>query len=95
MQEELFVLNYLKEHNRGIHPKESRERLAASTARITLLLKHMEKQGAIVRFADANDSRQVAVQIAEEDTTEIDHIQCSFAGRCNGGAEIPRIYSRN
>ena len=78
MREELFVLNYLKEHDRGVHPKKSSERLAASTARITLLLKHIEEQGLIVRFADATDFRQAVVQIAEQGTTEIDHIRKKY-----------------
>ena len=99
MRGELFVLNYLKEHDGVVHPKELSEKLAVSTARIARLLKHMEEQGLIVRFARANDSRQVVVQRTEQGTTEIDHIQKSirrpFAGRCKGGVEIPRIYSRN
>lgn len=74
MRGELFVLNYLKEHDGVVHPKELSEKLAVSTARIARLLKHMEEQGLIVRFARANDSRQVVVQMTEQGTTEIDHI---------------------
>ena len=78
IREELFVLNYLKEHDWDIRPKKSSERLAASTARIALLLKHIEEQGLIVRFADENDSRQVVVQMTEQGTTEIDHIRKKY-----------------
>lgn len=78
IREELFVLNYLKEHDGDIRPKKSSERLAASTARIALLLKHIEEQGLIVRFADENDSRQVVVQMTEQGTTEIDHIRKKY-----------------
>lgn len=82
MREELFVLNYLKEHDGGVHPKKSSERLAASTARIALLLKHIEEQGLIVRFADATDFRQAVVQMTEQGTTEIDHIRKSHGVYC-------------
>ena len=75
MRGELFVLNYLKEQDIVVHPKELSENLAVSTARIARLLKHMEEQGLIVRFTDANDSRQVVVQITEQGVAEIDHVR--------------------
>lgn len=75
MRGELFVLNYLKEHEGIVHPKELSEKLAVSTARIARLLKHMEEQGLIVRFADTTDSRQVVVQITDQGVYEIDHIR--------------------
>ena len=75
MRGEMFVLNYLKEHDGVVHPKELSEKLAVSTARIARLLKHMEEQGTIVRFTDANDSRQVVVRMTEQGASEIDHIR--------------------
>ena len=54
---------------------EQEERICtASTARIALLLKHMEKQGPIVRSADANDSTQAVIQMAKQGAPEIDRI---------------------
>ena len=70
MRGEMFVLNYLKEHDGVVHPKELSEKLAVSTARIARLLKHMEEQG-----TDANDSRQVVVRMTEQGASEIDHIR--------------------
>ena len=75
MRGEMFVLNYLKQHDGVVHPKELSEKLAVSTARIARLLKHMEEQGTIVRFTDANDSRQVVVRMTEQGASEIDHIR--------------------
>lgn len=69
---ELFVLNYLNEHNGIAHPKELSENLAVSTARIARLLKHMEEENLIVRFTDINDSRQVIVQLTQLGSMQID-----------------------
>jgi len=60
---ELFVLNYLAEHKRGVHPKELSEKLIVSTARIATLLNHMEEKGFIVRLEDPHDNRQIIVQL--------------------------------
>ena len=99
MRGELFVLNYLKEHDGVVHPKELSEKLAVSTARIARLLKHMEEQGLIVRFADANDSRQVVVQITEQGAAEIDHVRkkvLEYTARMleNLGADDAKEYIR-
>ena len=75
MRGELFVLNYLTEHDGVVHPKELSEKLAVSTARIARLLKHMEEEKLIVRIADAQDSRQVNVQLTEQGSKEIDIVR--------------------
>lgn len=99
MRGELFVLNYLKEQDIVVHPKELSENLAVSTARIARLLKHMEEQGLIVRFTDANDSRQVVVQITEQGVAEIDHVRkkvLEYTARMleNLGADDAKEYIR-
>lgn len=63
---ELFVLNYLMDHDTAVHPKELSDKLAVSTARIACLLNHMEGKHLIVRFADPDDSRQVIVHLTSE-----------------------------
>ncbi len=75
MRGELFVLNYLKEHDGIVHPKELSEKLAVSTARIARLLNRMEEQQLILRFTDVHDSRQVVVQITEQGVKEIDLVR--------------------
>jgi len=72
MRGELFVLNYLRNREETVHPKELSEKLAVSTARIARLLKHMEDQNLIVRYADAQDSRQVIVRLTEQGVKEIE-----------------------
>lgn len=60
---ELFVLNYLHDHDTVVHPKELSENLSVSTARIASLLKHMEEKELIVRMPDSTDSRQIIVRL--------------------------------
>lgn len=60
---ELFVLNYLYDHDTIVHPKELSENLSVSTARIASLLKHMEEKELIVRTPDPEDSRQIIVRL--------------------------------
>lgn len=60
---ELFVLNYLYDHDTIVHPKELSENLSVSTARIASLLKHMEEKKLIVRTPDPEDSRQIIVRL--------------------------------
>ena len=63
---ELFVLNYLYNHEDGIHPKELSEKLSVSTARIASLLNHMEEKHLVVRETDPADSRQVLVRLTPD-----------------------------
>lgn len=63
---ELFVLNYLHDHDTIVHPKELSENLSVSTARIASLLKHMEEKDLIVRAPDCSDSRQIIVRLTED-----------------------------
>ena len=63
---ELFVLNYLHDHDTIVHPKELSENLSVSTARIASLLKHMEEKNLISRTPDAADSRQIIVRLTKE-----------------------------
>lgn len=63
---ELFVLNYLYDHDAIVHPKELSENLSVSTARIASLLKHMEEKNLIVRTPDAEDSRQIIVRLTPD-----------------------------
>lgn len=69
---ELFVLNYLKNSDGIVHPRELSEKMAVSTARIARLLNHMEDQKLIVRYADTQDTRQVIVQLTEQGEKEIE-----------------------
>ena len=68
---ELFVLNYLYNHEEGIHPKELSEKLSVSTARIATLLNHMEEKHLVVRETDLQDSRQVLVRLTPDGSDAI------------------------
>lgn len=63
---ELFVLNYLYDHDTVVHPKELSANLSVSTARIASLLNHMEEKNLIVRVPDAEDSRQIIVRLTPD-----------------------------
>lgn len=69
---EMFVLNYLNEHEGEVHPKELSEKLSVSTARIATLLGHMEEKNLITRFTDAADNRQVIVRLTDSGREVID-----------------------
>ena len=68
---ELFVLNYLHDHDTIVHPKELSENLSVSTARIASLLKHMEEKDLIVRAPDPEDSRQIIVRLTSDGESTI------------------------
>ena len=72
---ECFVLNYLDAKGGSAHPKELSEKLAVSTARIASLLNHLEEKRLITRTTDAEDSRQIIVQITLEGTQRIKQIR--------------------
>lgn len=69
---EMFVLNYLNEHEGEVHPKELSEKLSVSTARIATLLGHMEEKNLITRFTDAADNRQIIVRLTDSGREVID-----------------------
>ncbi|MGM9662299.1 MAG: MarR family winged helix-turn-helix transcriptional regulator [Oscillospiraceae bacterium] len=69
---ELFVLNYLRTQEDGVHPKELSEKMSVSTARIAALLKHMEEKGQVCRRPDPQNSRQVLVRLTEAGRAEIE-----------------------
>lgn len=60
---ELFVLNYLRTHEKIIHPKELSEKMSVTTARIAALLNHMEEKKLVKRVPDPVDSRQIIVKL--------------------------------
>ena len=58
---EFFVLDYLNQKN-AVNPKELSRVMSVSTARVAVLLKHMEEKGWILK---TRDSRQILVSITE------------------------------
>ncbi|HIR26636.1 MAG TPA: MarR family transcriptional regulator [Candidatus Choladousia intestinigallinarum] len=61
---EFFVLDYLNQKN-AVNPKELSRVMSVSTARVAVLLKHMEEKGWILKTLDPRDSRQILVSITE------------------------------
>lgn len=72
---ELFVLNYLREQQRTVHPKELSDRLCVSSARIARLLNALEKDDMIDRHTDPADSRSVVVALTPKGEAEIDQVR--------------------
>ncbi|MGN1482031.1 MarR family winged helix-turn-helix transcriptional regulator [Porcipelethomonas sp.] len=66
MKGEGFVLNYLKNHNNQAHPKDLSDEMVVSTARIAVLLNHLEHDQLIMRFPDSRDNRQIIVKLSEK-----------------------------
>ena len=58
---EMFVLNYLKNHNNKAHPRELSDEMIVSTARTAVILRHLEEEGLIERIHDDKDNRQIIV----------------------------------
>ncbi|EOS38368.1 hypothetical protein C808_02569 [Lachnospiraceae bacterium M18-1] len=69
---ELFVLNYLSTHNRVAYPKELSREMVVSTARIAVILNHMEEKKWITRTGDVDDNRQTIVTLTDKGCEEIE-----------------------
>ena len=63
---EIFVLNYLKNHDNCAHPKELSDEMLVSTARTAVILNHLEQEGLISRAQDSADNRQIIVQLSDK-----------------------------
>lgn len=66
-----LALDYLMEQHKDVHPKELSQKMAVSTARVAALLKHMEREGLVVRRADPHDNRQVLVSLTPQGAQRI------------------------
>ena len=96
---ELFVLNYLATHEAAIHPKELSKKMSVSTARIAILLNHMEEKGLITRSSDLSDNRQVFVRLTESGVNAIQQTRADVISRVSSllealGPEDAREYIR-
>lgn len=67
---ELFVLHYLSDKGDDASPSELSSALHSSPARISALLKSLEKKGKIERHIDANNRRNVRVLITKTGDVE-------------------------
>ena len=68
MKAEVFVLNYLQEHQSteaDVHPKNLSDGLVVSTARIAVILNHLEEKGLVYRVPDEHDNRQTIVRLSD------------------------------
>lgn len=66
MKGEIFVLNYLKNHDNHAHPKDLSDEMMVSTARVAVILNHLEQDGLIMRIPDEKDNRQIIVKLGEK-----------------------------
>lgn len=58
-----YVLSRLFEEGEGAYPKQLREDMGVSTARIAAILNQLEERGYITREEDPDDSRHVIVRL--------------------------------
>ncbi len=65
MQGEMKVLTFVNKMNRTVMPGEIASMLEMTAARITGVLRSLEKKGYIIRRIDENDRRRVLVDITE------------------------------
>lgn len=61
-----LALHYLHIYKKAMHPKELSRKMAVSSARIAVLLHHLEQEGLIIRKADPNDNRQVNILLTSQ-----------------------------
>ncbi len=64
-QGEIFVLGYLYESGKKVWPKDISRAMAVSSARVSVLLNHMEQKGWIRRLSDDRDNRKTIVSLTE------------------------------
>lgn len=60
---ELFVLNYLYFRNKAMNPSELSKALGSTTARVSAILKVLEKKQEITREVDSNNRNHVWVTL--------------------------------
>ncbi len=74
MKGEAFVLLYLHKYNGIAYPKDLSKAMSATTARVAVILNHLESKQLITRQNDPNDSRQTIINITEKGKAEIEVI---------------------
>lgn len=74
MKGEVFVLLYLHKYNGIAYPKDLSKAMAATTARVAVVLNHLEAKQFITRQTDPNDSRQTIINITEKGEAEIETV---------------------
>ncbi len=62
---ELLALTFLAAHEGHAYPKEISRGMAVSSARVAVLLNHLESKGYICRTSDEADNRQIIVTLTE------------------------------
>ena len=71
---EVSVLSYLQKHDKQAHPKNLSDEVAVSTARMAVILNHLEHDGMIRRIPDEEDNRQTIVILNDKGVDFLD--QC-------------------
>lgn len=69
-----FAVQYLEEHQ-DVTPSELSQALNVTNARITIIIKRLEKKGLAVRSAHPTDQRKYVVNLSEEGKTYLDQAQ--------------------
>lgn len=72
---EMCVLKYLRNHGNCAHPKNLSDEMLVSTARVAVILKHMERDGLILRIPDGLDNRKTIVQLSGKGTALLEQYQ--------------------
>ncbi len=64
-QGEIFALSYIYEVGKSAYPKDISNAMAVSSARVAVLLNHMEEKGWIRRVSDESDNRKTVVSMTD------------------------------
>ncbi len=76
MHGEIFVLNYIHQHEDNVIPSEISNEIGISTARVAATLNSLEGKGWISRKIDVNDRRRILVEITPAGKEQVEkHFQ--------------------
>ncbi|MCD7708615.1 MAG: MarR family transcriptional regulator [Clostridiales bacterium] len=64
-QGELYALGYLNENGKRAYPKDISKAMLVSSARVAVIINHLEKKGCVQRIADPSDSRKTVVVMTD------------------------------
>ena len=70
-----FILDYLEQTGGEMSTKDFAEKLNVSPARITALLKKMERNGFITRRTSSSDARRITIEITPAGIAFVDNLR--------------------
>lgn len=78
MKGEVFVLMYLKKYGGVAYPKDISKAMCATTARVAVVINHLEAKHFVTRSVDPKDTRQTIITITDEGKCEVEKYLLKF-----------------